>query len=546
MRSTRRLRLAVGAAAVAMLATACGGGDDNTGSEGGGTNNEGATGGTLVAYASEPTSLMPSAADDSQSIDIIRQLYRGLTKYHPETGEVEMDVAESIESEDNVTWTIKVKEGYTFTNGEPVNADAFIRAWNFTGNVNNAQNNSYFMSKIAGFEEMQAEGAPADAAFSGLKKVDEYTFTVELSEPFSGWPAVVGYSGYFPMAEECVTAPDVCTETPIGNGPYMLEGEWQRNEQLTLVKNPDYAGEDEGNADTITFRIFDDINTGFAAFEAGELDIMYGVPPEELPTVRTEYSDTLFQTPSNSFTYVGFPLYQPQYQNADLRKAFSMAIDRQAIIDALFDGAYSAATGWVSPNFEGTREGVCDACEYNPEEAKRLFDAAGGFDGTVQLWANGGAGHEDWLQAVGDSLKKHLGVEYKLNTQITDFGEYLTKGDNHDFSGPYRLSWGPDYPVAETYLGPLYSKGGSSNTSGYDNPEFDAAVAAGNAASDSETALAEYQRAEDMLAEDMPSIPLWFGLSTVVWDDTVENLDAPAWNTINNVDYGQIPINPEA
>lgn len=540
MRRTARVRFAAVAAALGMLTAACGGTDDGDNTDNGDTgSSSGAAGGDLRIYSSEPAFLVPTAANDEPSILVIRQLYRGLVKYNAESGAPELDLAESIESEDNQTWTIKVKDGHTFTNGEPVDADAFLRAWNYAGNINNAQNNAYFMNRIEGFDEMQAEGAAKDATFSGLTKVDDMTFEVKLAQPFSGFEAVLGYSGFFPVAQECLDDFDTCNETPIGNGPYMIDGEWEHNVQIKLTRNEDYAGEDTGKADNLIYRIFDSVDTAYAAFQGGELDVMYTVPPNKLAEVKQNYSDSLLQQPSDSFTYLGMPLYQKQFDNKQLRQAFSMAIDRQAIIDAIFDGALSPATGFVAPSFDGYREGLCEYCEYNPEEAKKLFDEAGGFDGKLQLWANGGAGHEEWLQAVGDGFKSTFGIDYDLKVDITDFGQYLELADNFEFTGPFRLGWGPDYPVMETYLAPLYGTKASSNSSGYSNPEFDELIKQGDAAPSLDEAITFYQQAEDILVEDLPVIPMWFGLTTVVWG---ENVDEMVYNTISDVEYGQVTL----
>lgn len=540
MRRTARVRFAAVAAALGMLTAACGGSDDDNGTDNGDTGSStGAAGGDLRIYSSEPAFLVPTAANDEPSILVLRQIYRGLVKYNAESGAPELDLAESIESEDNQTWTITVKDGHTFTNGEPVDADAFLRAWNYTGNINNAQNNAYFMNRVEGFDEMQGEGAAKDATFSGLTKVDDMTFEVKLAQPFSGFEAVLGYSGFFPVAQECLDDFDACNETPIGNGPYMIDGEWEHNVQITLTRNEDYAGEDTGKADNLIYRIFDSVDTGYAAFQGGELDIMYTVPPNKLAEVKQNYADTLLQQPSDSFSYLGMPLYDKQFESKELRQAFSMAIDRQAIIDAIYDGSLAPATGFVAPSFDGYREGLCEYCEYDPERAKELFDEAGGFDGKLQLWANGGAGHEEWLQAVGDGFKSTFGIDYDLKVDITDFGQYLELADNFEFTGPFRLGWGPDYPVMETYLAPLYGTKASSNSSGYSNPEFDDLIKQGDAAPSLEEAITFYQQAEDILVEDLPVIPMWFGLTTVVWG---ENVDEMVYNTITDVEYGQVTI----
>ena len=140
-----------------------------------------------------------------------------------------------------------------------------------------------------------------------------------------------------------------------------------------------------------------------------------------------------------------------------------MAIDRQAIIDAIFDGSLAPATGFVAPNFDGAREGMCEYCEFDEDAAKALYEETDGIEGPVELWANGGAGHEEWLQAIGDGWKNTFGIDYKLKVDVTEFGQYLKIADDKKFTGPYRLGWGPDYPVMETYLAPLYTTGASSN-----------------------------------------------------------------------------------
>ncbi len=534
MRRTASVRLAAAVAALGMLTAACGGSDsdDDNG------DSAAATGGDLRIYSSEPAFLVPTAADDEPSIFVVRQMYRGLVKYNQD-GEPEMDIAESIESDDNKTWTVTLKDGYTFTNGEPVDADSFLRAWNYAGNVNNAQNNSYFMNRIAGFDEMQKEGVKKDATFSGLKKVDDSSFTIELSSPFSGFVSVLGYSGFFPVAQECLDDFDACNSAPISNGPYKIDGEWENNVQIKLTRNEDYAGEDKGKPDNLIYRIFDDVDTAYAAFEGGELDVMYTVPPNKISEVEQNYGDTLLKEPSSSFTYLGLPTYDKRFQDKKLRQALSMAIDRESIINAIFDGSLAAATGFVAPNFDGAREGICEFCEYDPDAAKALYDESEGITGPVELWANGGAGHEEWLQAIGDGWKSTLGIDYKLKVDVNDFGAYLKIADDKKFTGPYRLGWGPDYPVMETYLAPLYTTGASSNNSGYANATFDDLIKQGDGADTLEDAIPFYQQAEDLLAEDMPVIPMWWGLTTVVWSDNVTEM---VHNPITDVDYGQLSM----
>lgn len=542
MRGKTPVKIAAGFTAIAMLATGCSGGEEAS-------KEPAKTGGELRIYASEPAFLLPSAGDDEPSILVIRQLYRGLAKYNAQSGAPENDLAESIVSTDNKLWTIKIKSGYKFDNGEPVNADAFIRAWNYTAYSPNAQNNSYFMGRIAGIEDVSSEDpdgekgpkkAPEPKAkeLSGLKKVDDLTFTVELAAPFSGLPAILGYSGFFPMADACVKDTKACNEKPIGNGPYKIDGAWQRNVGVTLVRSDSWAGEEKGKAEKLSYRIFADVDAGYAAFQANEIDVMYTIPPARYKEAKSTYGERLFEQPGDSFTYVGLPLYNENFKDKRVRQAISMSINRKSIIDAVFDGRFTPATGLVAPTFVGYRENACKSCVQDIEKAKALLAEAGGWKGgKLTLWANAGAEHEKWLQAVGDQIKAALGIDYELKVNL-QFPEYLATADAKKFTGPFRLGWGPDYPVVETYLKPLYGTGGSSNNSTYSNPAFDDLIKKGDAA-DAQAALAFYNQAEDLVLEDMPVVPLWFSKTAALYSDKVDTF---VWNKISDAEYGKITL----
>ncbi|WP_018252383.1 peptide ABC transporter substrate-binding protein [Salinispora mooreana] len=529
------LKVAVAATATAMLATACGGG--------GSSDADGDAGGTLRVYATEPASLLPSNGNDEPSSLVIRQLYRGLVKYNAETGEPEMELAESITSDDQKLWTIKLKDGYTFENGEPVDADAFIRSWNFAAYGPNAQNNGYFMKRIAGYDDVTAKdpdgdgpeeaAAPVAETMSGLKKVDDLTFTVELSAPFTGFPITVGYQGFFPMAQACIDDVEACNETPIGNGPYKIDGTWEHDIEINLVRSDTWKGE-PGKSDAVNHRIFADVDSGYAAFQAGELDVMYTIPPARFKDAKANYGDRLFEQPGVSYNYVGLPLYNENFQDKRVRQALSMAIDRQSIIDAVFDGRYAAATGFVAPTFQGAREGACTYCKKDVEKAKELLAEAGGWKGDkLVLWANAGNSHEAWLQAVGDQIKAALGIDYELKVNL-QFPEYLETADNKAFTGPFRLGWLPDYPYLETYLSPIFTTGASSNHTTISNTEFDSLMKQGDSAATIDEAISLYQQGEDILAEEMPVIPMFWRKEAAIYS---ENVDSFVWNRVDGADY---------
>ncbi len=550
MKVRRTANIAVATAMTMMVVTACSSSESPEPGATDGGQAAGKRGGDLRIYASEPAFLLPTAGDDEPSIYVIRQLYRGLVTYNGETGEAENDLAESIESSDQKNWTIKLKEGYTFENGEPVNADAFIRAWNYAAYSPNAQNNAYFMSRIAGIDEMTStdpdddgpKTAPEPKAkeLSGLKKVSDTEFTVELKEPFTAFPVTLGYSGFFPMADACIKDTKTCNETPIGNGPYKIEGKWEHNVGIKLVRSDTWKGAaEDAMPDSLSYKIYADVDAGYAAYQAGEIDAMYTLPPPRYKEAKAQYADLLYEAPGDSFTYVGMPMYNDNFKDKRVRQALSLAIDRQPIIDAVFDGRYTPATGFVAPTFEGFRPDVCKYCKADVAKAKQLLAEAGGWKGgKLQLWANAGAGHEQWLQAVGDQIKAALGIDYELKVNL-QFPEYLATSDANKFTGPFRLGWGPDYPVIETYLKPLYGTDGSSNNSDYSNPEFDKLITEGDSAADLAGAIAKYQAAEDIVGEDLPVIPMWFNKEAALRSS---NVDTFVWNKISGADYGRMTL----
>jgi peptide/nickel transport system substrate-binding protein len=200
---------------------------------------------------------MPTAADDGSAIDVIRQIYRGLVSTTMTPGLPRTIWLSRLPRPTTSTGLSRSSQGYRFTNGEPVDADAFIRSWNYTAYAPNAQKNAYFMSKIAGITDVSygadpdGDGPlnplpPARKDLAGLKKVDDLTFTVQLNSAFIGFPAIVGYSGFFPVAKACLDNVYACAETPIGNGPYKIEGTWQHDVSISLVRNDDYHGADRG------------------------------------------------------------------------------------------------------------------------------------------------------------------------------------------------------------------------------------------------------------------------------------------------------------
>jgi peptide/nickel transport system substrate-binding protein/oligopeptide transport system substrate-binding protein len=538
--SKRSSALVAAGISAAMLLSACGGGEEEGGNGGGGGAE--ATGGTFSMYIGEPENpLVPGNTTESEGDQVVNSLWTGLVQFSSE-GEVQYTgVAESIESEDNVEWTVTLKDGWTFHDGTPVNAQSFVDAWNYTAASVNAQQGSGFFSRIAGYEDVQAPtndageitGEAASDVMSGLEVVDDLTFTVTLSAPFAQLPVVVAYNPFYPLPEAFFEDPEGFGAQPIGNGPFQAEGEFVPGEGITLTRYEDYAGENKAKADSVEYRVYAEVDTAYTDVQDGNLDIVDVIPPDAIASAEGEFGDRFIRTQSSQITYLGFPTYDERYADPRVRQAISMAIDREAISQAIFEGTRTPADSFIAPVVEGHREGSCTYCVYDVDQANALLDEAG-FDRSqpVELWFNSGAGHDAWMEAVGNQLRENLGVEFALQGNL-DFAEYLPLLESLGVTGPFRIGWSFDYPSAESYLAPLFTPEGTSNYGGYDNPDFTALVAEGDQADSPEDAVAAYQEAEDILVEDMPWAPLFFTEIQSVHSENVQNVTLDLFQRVN-------------
>jgi oligopeptide transport system substrate-binding protein len=541
--SNRNSSLVATAIAAALLITACGGSDEEGGDEGGAA----ASGGSFSIYIGQPENpLIPGNTNETEGGQVIDSLFTGLVQYNPETNEADFNgVAASIESEDQTTWTVTLNDGWTFHDGTPVTANSFVDAWNYTAYSPNAQGNSYFFANVVGYGDLQAPtdaegnpaGEPAATEMTGLRVVDDLTFEVELTSPYAQWPTTVGYTAFFPLPEAFFDDPEAFGKKPIGNGAFKADEEFVDDQGITLTKYADYAGDEPANADEVQYAVYAEQDTAYTDLEAGAIDIMDTLPPDAIASAPDVFGDRFIETAQGDITSLGFPTYDERFADPNVRKAFSMAIDRQAISDAIFNGTRTPATSYISPVVPGYRDDACAACVLDVDEANSLLDEAG-FDRSqpVDLWFNAGAGHDAWMEAVGNQIRENLGIEYQLRGELQQ-SEFLPLKDAKGMTGPFRDAWIMDYPVAENFLGPLYSSSAlppaGSNYTFYSNPEFDALLLEGNAAANDEEAIAAYQAAEDVLLEDFPSAPLFYRLNQGAHSENVENVVIDAFGRID-------------
>lgn len=548
MRVKTRAMMVSAIASVALVAAACGGGGGTT--QPGTDQTGGQAGGEIVIKGCTPENpLVPGNTSETCGGNVVDAFTAKLVHYNTETATPEMDVAESIETTDNQTFTVKLKPGYKFHDGTDVKAKNFVDAWNYTAYGPNAQAGSYFMSAFDGFKDTQCgtnsageadcEGqAPKAETMSGLAVVDDTTFTIKTAEKVSNLPVRLGYSAFSPMPDSFFSDPKGFESKPVGAGPFKVDS--ISATEMVLSKFADYSGAQKPQVDKITFRIYASDEAAYADVVANNLDYTDNIPTDQ--RIDAQYTNDLpdrnLVREAGRFANITFSSTDPQLKdNLKLRQALSLAVDRNLIAKQIFGDTVKPADGWVSPVVDGYKAGACgEYCTFNAERAKQLYDEAGGYDGVLSLTINGDGGHGPWAEAACNSIKNATGADCRVNT-LPDFAQFNKFVDTKTWKGMIRSGWQMDYPSIENFLAPIYAKGADSNWAQYDNPKFDAKLAEAAAATDPDQANTLYQEAELILAADLPTAPMWYPATVVGWSDKVTNVKVNAFGVL---DYSQI------
>lgn len=417
-----------------------------------------------------------------------------------------------VSSQGSRVWTITLKRGWTFQNGEPVTAKSFVDAWNATAYGPNAWANNGELANIAGYPALNpAKGKPKVKTLSGLKVLSPTSFRVTLIKPDSQFPLELtgGQLGFYPLPS--VAYKDIASydKAPIGNGPFEMVGKFQPNVGLTVQRWSAYKGQ-KPHVDQIQFKVYSDVHTAYNDVLAGNLDVTF-VGNDELGKAQKDFPGRFRAYNAPAIDNLDFPLYDARFKDVRIREAISMAIDRQAISKALFGGVLTPATDWVPASVPGARSGKCGVyCTYNPAKAKALLAAAGGWTGTMNIWYPGGNGYDPLFQAIGNDLRQNLGITVAYQAP-PGFGPFFQDLADKKVDGPSRGHWGALYPSMENTLFSLYTPAGGVGyeETYYSNAKTTALIAKGNAAPSLAQAIHDYQLADDQIAADFPTAPLF-------------------------------------
>lgn len=541
MRGATQARWAACAVAVALTATACGGGDSDGGS--------GADGIVSSSWGDPQNPLEPANTNEVQGGKVLDMVFRGLVRYDPKTGEAQNEIAEKIDSTDSQNFTVTIKDNWTFSNGEKITAKSFVDAWNYGAALKNNQKNAYFFQYIDGYDTVHPESGSATAdTLSGLKVVDDTTFTVKLSQKFSLWPDTLGYAAFVPLPKVFYSDHDSWLSKPVGNGPYTIDA-YAKGSSMNLRKWDDYPGADKAQNGGIDLKVYTDNNTAYTDLTAGNLDLVDDVPASQLKNVSADLGDRYINTPAGIIQTLAFPFYEKAWDTPDaikVRQGLSMAINRDQITNQIFQKTRTPASDWTSPVLGeegGFKKGLCGpACEYDKAEAKKLIEEGGGIPGgQLKISYNADTGsHKEWVDAVCNSINNVMGNNKAcVGGPVGTFADFRSQVSTQKLTGAWRAGWQMDYPLIQNFLQPLYYTNAPSNDGKWSDKKFDDLVDKANAESDKAKAVSTFQDAEKVLVEQMPVIPLWYQNGSAGYSDRVENVSL---NPFSVPVYDQIKV----
>ena len=471
-----------------------------------------------------------SAVDGSK---VIRNTFEGLMR-EIENGEVENGIAEGYEvSEDGLVYTFHIRDNAKWSDGEDVTAKDFEYAWKRALNPNTAAEYAYQLFYIKNGEAYNKGEASADDV--GIKVVDNKTIEVTLESAVPYFVSLLAMPVYYPVRQDIIEENGdkwaLSPETYVSNGPFKMT-EWSEKESMTFIKNENYWDADNVKLETLVFRLIDDQTTTLSAFKNGELDIM-----EQPPT--TEIQSLIDEGVAKVYPYLGTYFYMVNVsgkglsseavdalQDVRVRKALSLAIDRNLITEKVSMGGEIPATSYVPEGVKDTQGNTFhkdySSVTTNIEEAKKLLEEAGYPNGqgfpTITFTYNTASNNQMIAQAIQDMWKTNLGINVELTNE--EWAVFQTTRNNFQYE-ICRHGWIGDYNDPMTFLDMWVTASGQNNA-GYSNEEYDSLIAQAKSEQDGEKRTELLRKAEDILMDDMAIIPIYYYTNIVCANDNVK------------------------
>lgn len=499
----------------------------------------------IFAASSDPASLDPAFAQDGETFRVSRQIFEGLVGTEPGTADPAPLLAESWDSaEDGMSHTFTLKEGVTFHDGTPFNAEAvcvnFDRWYNWTGLAASEAFGYYYAKLFHGY----ASNA-ADAVYKSCSADDEFTATITLNKPFAGFIPALSLPAFAMQSPTAMAefgadevggtadAPQMSEYAmghPAGTGPFQFE-EWAPGEQVTLTGYDDYWG-DKGQIEEIIFRTIDDPTARRQSLEAGDIDGYDLVGPADTAALD-EDGFTMVSRPPFTILYLAFNQAIPELQDIKVRQALSHAIDKDALITQVLPEGTEKATQFMPDTVNGYNDDVT-TYDYDPDMAKQLLEEAGYTEANpLKLTFNYPVNvsrpympDPEQIFTVLSSQLAEVGVE---TTPVSEeWVEYLDRTTGTADHGIHLLGWTGDYNDTDNFVGVFF--GAQSSEWGFDNPELFQKLTEARGISSLEEQTPLYEEINEDVAQFIPGVPLAHPAPTLAFDPRVESYPASPVN----------------
>lgn len=528
------------AAAMVVGVTACGGGSDTTTpaadsgdaaetTEGAEAPADDAADGAAPAASGEGKILSVQIGPNPETIDpalnsavdggnMILHTFECLLTVDQE-GKLAPGQAETWEtSEDGLTWTFHLRDGLKWSDGSALTANDFVYSWRRVCDpMVAAPYAETVLGMVEGFED--AIGGNLEAL--GVEATDDSTLVVHLSQPCSYFGSLAAFATLSPVQQATIDANSdswaVAADTYICNGPFYIS-EWVPGSYIMCTKNPNYWNADAIKLDGIKFNLIEDPNASYSAYQTGEVLFIKDVPTEEIPSLTG--NEEFHVEPIIGTYYVSLNTQREPFNDPKVRKALSLAIDREYVANTLMQGTYSPASNFMGPGWidtDGSQfidnanggQPYIDTTnhEANLEEAKQLLADAGYPDGAgfpAITYSTNDAGYHKVVAEYLQQAWAEIGVE--LQVDIVEWASFTPMRRNGDYDAS-RNGWVGDYSDPSNMLDLLYSSNGN-NDGKFNNADYDAAMDISRTTLDAKERSEALHKAEDILMDEAACIPV--------------------------------------
>lgn len=471
-----------------------------------------------VQVGPDPETVDPALNNAVDGGNMILHAFEGLLTLD-ENGQLKEGQAESWEtSEDGLTWTFHLRDGLKWSDGTDLTAKDFVYSWQRVCDPNVA---APYAETVLGMVKGYDEAVAGDITKLDVQAPDEKTVVVNLAHPCSYFGELAAFATLNPVQQATVEANGdawaTSADTYISNGPFMMT-EWVPGSHITFSKNPNYWNAEAIKLDKLEFELIEDSNAAYSAYTSGEVDMIKDVPTEEIPSLQG--NDDFHVEPIIGTYYVSLNLQKEYFQDARVRKALSLAIDRNYVANTLMQGTYSPASsivgpGWLDTDGSSFAENANGGTPYidndnfdaNLEEAKKLLEEAGypNGEGFPQIeYTTNDAGYHKVVAEYLQQAWAAIGIDLKVN--IVEWASFTPMRRNGEFDVA-RNGWVGDYTDPSNIL-ELFCTTNGNNDGKYTNADFDAAIEDSRVTTDAATRSEDLHKAEDLLMEDAGCIPI--------------------------------------